>query len=108
MMAIPLALLELVALSASCYEAMVNGCAAASEEKKFDLSEAVARFGDIMNRDGPVVEIGPRSVFANSGGGVWQQPAEKGAAHDLTPLVGREAWSGRTVASGMRTVASGQ
>jgi len=51
---------------------MVNGCAAASGEQKFDLSERIARFGDILNREGPLVEIGPRSVFANSAVGEWQ------------------------------------
>jgi len=38
---------------------MVNGRTAASGEKKFDLSEGVARFGDILNREGPLIEIGP-------------------------------------------------
>jgi hypothetical protein len=58
--------LEPLVLSASGHERMVNGRAAASGEKKFDLSEAVARFGDILNREGSLVEIGPRSVFANA------------------------------------------
>jgi hypothetical protein len=37
-----------------------------------DLSEEIAwfgnmlNFGDILNMDGPLVEIGPRSVFVNS------------------------------------------
>ena len=44
---------------------MVNGRAAASGEKKFDLSETVARFGDIVNRERPLVEIGPPF-------GLWQ------------------------------------
>jgi hypothetical protein len=47
-MAIRQARLEPLALSASGHESMVNGRAAASGEKKFDLSEAVARFGDIL------------------------------------------------------------
>jgi len=51
---------------------MLNGRAAASGEKKFDLSEVVARFGDILNRERPIVEIGPRSVFGNSAVGVRQ------------------------------------
>ncbi len=34
--------------------------------EKFDLSGTVARFGDILNQGRPIVEIGPRSVFANS------------------------------------------
>jgi len=29
------------------------------------LSEAIARFGDILNREGPLAEMGPRSVFGN-------------------------------------------
>jgi len=42
------------------------------------LSEEIAwfgfilKFGDILNRDGPLVEIGSRSVFGNSGVGDWQ------------------------------------
>ena len=54
---------------------MVNGRATASEEEKFDLPEAIARFGDILSMEGPIVEIGPCSVFANSVVGVWQSPA---------------------------------
>jgi len=43
-----------------------------------DLSEEIAwfgnmlNFGDILTMDGPLVEIGPRSVFANSVVGGWQ------------------------------------
>jgi len=43
-----------------------------------DLSEEIAwfgnmlNFGDILNMDGPLVEIGPRSVFANSVVARWQ------------------------------------
>jgi len=70
--AIRRARLKPLALSASGHESMVNGRVAACGEKKFDLSEAIARFGDILNREGPIVEIGPRSVFANSAVGVWQ------------------------------------
>jgi len=70
--------MEPLALSVSGHERMVNGWAAVSGEEKFDSPEAIARFGDIMNREGPAVEIGPRSVFANSGVGVWQQPAGEG------------------------------
>jgi len=64
--------LEPLALHGSGHERMVNGRAAASGEKKFDLSEAVARFGDILNRGRPIIEIGPRSVFANPAVGVRQ------------------------------------
>jgi hypothetical protein len=42
-----------------------HGRSAASGEKKFDLSETVARFGDILNKVRPIIEIGPRSVFGN-------------------------------------------
>jgi hypothetical protein len=42
---------------------MVNGRAAASEEKRIDLSEEIAWFGDILNIDEPLVEIGSRSVL---------------------------------------------
>ncbi len=53
-------------------ERMVNGRAAASGEKRIDLSEEIAWFGDILNIDGPLVEIGARSVFDNSAVGVRQ------------------------------------
>ena len=36
-----------------------------------NLSEGIARFGDILKR-GPIVEIGPRSVVANPAVGGWQ------------------------------------
>ena len=48
------------------------GWAAACGEEKFDLSEAIARFGDILIRERPLVEIGPRSIFANPAVGGWQ------------------------------------
>ena len=57
---------------------MVNACAAACGEEKFDLSEGIARFGDILNTDDPLVEVGPRSVFDNSMVGVRQWPAGEG------------------------------
>ncbi len=69
--------LEPLALSASGHERMVNG-RGASEEKRIDLSEEIAwfgnilNFGDILNMDGPLVEIGSRSVFVNSAVGGWQ------------------------------------
>ena len=65
-------------MSASGHERMVNDRAAASGEKRMDLSEEIAwfgnmlNFGDILNTDAPLVEIGPRSVFANSVVGRWQ------------------------------------
>jgi len=60
------ACLEPLALSAAGHERTVNGRAAASGEKRIGLSEEIAWFGDILNIDGPLVEIGPRLVFANS------------------------------------------
>ncbi len=71
-MAIRQACLVSLALSAPSHEGMVNGCAAACEEKKFNLSEGIARFCDILNREGPIVEIGPLSVVANPAVGGWQ------------------------------------
>jgi hypothetical protein len=41
--------LESLALSASGHERMINGRAAASGEKRIDLSEEIAWFGDILN-----------------------------------------------------------
>src|SRR5271157_1538247 len=58
--------------SATYHVIMANGRAAANGEKKIDLPEAVARFGDILNTERPIVEIGPRSVFANSAVGSRQ------------------------------------
>ena len=48
LMAIRQACLVSLALSAPSHEGMVNGCAAACEEKKFNLSEGIARFCDIL------------------------------------------------------------
>jgi hypothetical protein len=80
---------------------MVNGRATASGEKGIDLSEGIAWFGDILNIDGPLVEIVPRSIFANEFGCRCQAVAsEEASAHVLTLLVGRvPAWGERTVAS---------
>ena len=64
--------LEPLALRASGHERMVNGRSAAGEEKRIELSETIAWLGDILNRDGPLVEIGPRSVFNNSAIGARQ------------------------------------
>ncbi len=57
---------------------IVNGRAAASGEKKFDLSEGIARFGDILKQGG-----GARRCRAVASG--------EGSAHDLTPLGWRTA-----------------
>jgi hypothetical protein len=51
-MVIRQARLEPLALSVSGHERMVNSWAAASGEEKFDLPEAIARFGDILNHGG--------------------------------------------------------
>ena len=70
--------LEPLALSALAHVRMVDGRPAASGEKGIDLSEGIAWFGnilnfsDILNMDGPLVEIGSRSAFGNSAVGGWQ------------------------------------
>ncbi len=77
-MAIRQARLEPLALSASGHERMVNVRAAASGGKRIDFSAGIAwfgnilNFGDILNRDGVLVEIGSRSLFVNSAVGGWQ------------------------------------
>ena len=78
LMAIRQAGVKPLALSVSGRERMFSGSAAASEEKRMDLFEEIAwfgnmlNFGDILNMDGPLVETGSRSVFANSTVGGWQ------------------------------------
>jgi len=78
LMAIRQARLQPLALSVSGHEGVIQGRAAASGEKRIDLSEEIAwfgnilNFGDILNMDGPLVEIGSRSVFVNSAVGGWQ------------------------------------
>ncbi len=52
-------------MSASRHEGTASGWAAASEQEKFNSPEAIARSGDIMIKEGPIVAIGPRSVFVN-------------------------------------------
>ncbi len=64
-MAIRQARLERLALSASGHERMVNGWAAASGKKRINFSVGIAWFGDILNIDAPLVEIGPCSTFVN-------------------------------------------
>jgi len=71
-MGIRRARLEPLALSASRHERMVNGRAAASGEERFDLPETIARFGDILSMEGPLVEIRSLSVFCISAVGEWQ------------------------------------
>jgi hypothetical protein len=77
-MAIRRACLMPVTSSASRRERMVDSRAAARGQKRMDLSEEIAGFGNILNlrvilnREGPLVEIGSRSVFPNSDVGGWQ------------------------------------
>ena len=59
-------------MNVSGLERMFNGWAAACGEEKFDFSEEIARFGNILNTDGPLLEIGPRSLFDKSAVGVRQ------------------------------------
>jgi hypothetical protein len=49
-----------------------HGWVAACGEEKFDRSERIARFRDILKRERPIVEIGPRSIFVNPAVGGWQ------------------------------------
>jgi len=75
---------EPLASIASGHARMVNDRAVASGEKRMKLSEETAwygnmlSFGDILNRDGPLVEIGSRSVFANLVVGDRHGPAGEG------------------------------
>jgi len=63
--------LKPLALSASAHEKMVEGWAA-SGKKRINLSVGTAWFGDILNIDDPLIEIGSRSVFTNSAVGCMQ------------------------------------
>ena len=47
-------------------------------KKKLDLSERIARFGDILNKERPIVEIVLRSIFVNPEVGGKQEPAGEG------------------------------
>jgi len=62
---------------------MVNDRAAASGEKRIDLSEQIPWFCDILIV-GPFIEIGPRLLFDKSAVGDRQYPAK------------REVWSARS------------
>jgi len=77
-MTIRRARLEPLALCVSGRERMFNGWATASGEKRIDFSAGVAWFGDILKTEGPLMETGPRSDFANSAVGVRQLPAGDG------------------------------
>jgi len=72
LMPIRQARLKPLALSASGHEKMVDGWAAASGKKRINLSVGIAWFGDILNIDDPLIEIGSRSVFTNSAVGCMQ------------------------------------
>src|SRR5208337_3568917 len=85
-----------------------HGWAAACGEKKFDLSETVARFSDILNKERPIVEIGPRSIFVNSVSVDGSSQQGRVCARSDPPLVSRRAWGVRRGAWSERTVASGQ
>ncbi len=77
---------------------MVNGRAAASGEKRIDLTEEIAWFGDILNIDDPLVEIGPRSFFVNQVVGGRQSPAVEGLR--MTDLRWPGGWMGTMVRNG--------
>ncbi len=97
-MAIRPARLEPLALSASGHERMVNGRAAASGEKRIDLSEEIAWFGDILKIDAPLAEIGPRSFFVNQVVGSRQSPAGEGLR--MTDLRWPGGWMETVVRNG--------
>jgi len=95
-----------LALSASSHERMVNDRAAASGEKRMDLSEEIAWFGNMLNfgdiltkrgrssRSGPVRSLAIRlSVDGSSQRG-------KVCARPEPAVLGGSAWSEGTVASG--------
>ena len=102
-MAIRQARLEPLALSVSGRERMFNGWAAASGENRMDFSAEVAWFGDILNREGVLMEIGARLILANSAavsgsnqrGRVCAGPDPAGLAWSVS----RGAWGGRIVVS---------
>jgi len=63
------------------------------------LCAGIAWFGDILNIEGVLVEIGSRSVVGKSAVGV-RRSQRVASTHDLTPLVpawggGRGAWDVR-------------
>ena len=105
-MAIRPARLEPLALSASGHERMVNGRAAASGEKSIGFSARIAWFGDILNIEGVLVGIEPRSVFGNADGWCEAVASGGGSVHDLTrwvPACGG-AWSVGREDSGQSSV----
>ncbi len=50
-----------------------------------ELSEKVARSGDILNKEDPLVKMGTRSVFANSAGGENGRVASGGGSSRSGP-----------------------
>ena len=72
LMGIRQARLEPLVWSAPGRERMVKGPTAASREERFVFSAGIAWFGDILNIEGPFVEIGLCSVFDKSTVGVRQ------------------------------------
>ena len=87
-MAIRQARLEALALSASGHERMVKGPMAASKDS--GLISPQESPGLAHNEiEGPLVEIGSRSVFDKSAVGLPAVASGGGAAYDLTPLLGR-------------------
>jgi hypothetical protein len=60
------ACLEPLALSASGRERMVQVLVGSERAEKFDMTGRIVRFGVILNKEGPLVEIGSRSIFGNS------------------------------------------
>jgi len=85
-----------------------HGWAAACGEKKFDLSETVARFSDILNKERPIVEIGPRSIFVNSVSLDGSSQQGRVCARSDPPLVSRRAWGVRREAWSVERKNSGQ
>ena len=84
---------------------IVNGRAAASGEKKFDLSEGIVRFGDILKQGGCSSVSG-----SSQRGRVCARPDPAGLADGGRTVASESGGSGvwRVVVSGTRTVASGQ
>jgi len=96
---------ESLALSASGHERMVNGRAAASGEKRMDLSEEIAWSGNIL-KFGEILNYGRAARRDRAPFSLWQfgcrwmaVASGEESAHDLTPLAWRgagEQWHGNT------------
>src|SRR5208282_3235702 len=94
--------LEAPTLTASSREKMVCGPMAAGEGKRVGFSVGIARFGDILNKERPIIEMGPRSIFVNPAVGGWQWPEGEGSR--MTGPAGGP-WSERRGAWGVGRVA---